>query len=60
LLRRTKGVDDRNTPGHDEIGVTISFPSTPPDFPRTALRESGNPSTSAVYGFRLCASLRPE
>ena len=43
LLRRTEGVGGRDTPGHDEIRETISFQSTPPDFPRTALRESGNP-----------------
>jgi len=39
-------VDGRVEPGQDEIGKAISLLWSPQDFPRTALRESGDPGTS--------------
>ena len=46
LFRPAQGVDGRVETGQDEIGKAISLLWSPQDFPRTALRESGDPGTS--------------
>ena len=46
LFRALEGVDGRDKLGQDEISGSICSVIRPQDFPRTALRESGNPGIS--------------
>src|SRR6266702_2090293 len=48
LFRALEGVDGRAKPGQDEIGGSICSVIRPQDFPRTALRESGNPGPQGL------------
>jgi hypothetical protein len=57
LFRTLEGVDGRDRPGQDEISGSICSVIRPQDFPRTVLRESGNPGCQGHCG---CPLFMPE
>jgi hypothetical protein len=58
LFRPPQGVGGRDKPGQDEISRSFCSVIRPQDFPRTALRESGNPGDLLPYQLPLDPRLR--